>query len=156
MDYCLHDELIEIIKDNGIPCDKIRLEMTESMTSDEEDAIKHNMDEFNVAGIHFYLDDFGTGYSNLERIVSLPFKTIKFDKSLLYKSMDDPILLQLIRNMVEVFKSHGMIVLVEGVENQKQAELSIDLGFEFIQGFNYASPVPIDELPRYFNRKKTS
>ena len=117
--------------------------MTETMTSDEYDAIAHNMEEFNAAGVHFYLDDFGTGYSNLERIVSLPFRTIKFDKSLLYKSMDDPILLRLIQNMVDVFKSHGLVVLVEGVENQKQAELSIRLGFEYIQGFNYAAPVPI-------------
>ena len=153
MDYCLHDELMEIINRNGIPYHKIRLEMTESMTSDEIEAINYNMKAFNAKGVHFYLDDFGTGYSNLERIVSLPFKTIKFDKSLLYKSMDDPILLRLIQNMVDVFKSHGLIVLVEGVENQKQAELSIRLGFEFIQGFNYAAPVPINSLPNFFDRK---
>ena len=153
MDYCLHDELIEIIKSNGIPCNRIRLEMTESMTSDEIDAISHNMLEFNAAGIHFYLDDFGTGYSNLERIVSLPFKTIKFDKSLLYKSMDDPILMQLIQNMVDVFKSHGLVVLVEGVENNRQAELSIGLGFEYIQGFNYSAPVPISKMEDFFEKK---
>lgn len=156
MDYCLHDELMEIIDRNGIPYNKIRLEMTESMTSDEIEAISHNMKEFNAKGVHFYLDDFGTGYSNLERIVSLPFRTIKFDKSLLYKSMDDPILLRLIQNMVDVFKSHGLIVLVEGVENQKQAELSIKLGFEYIQGFNYAAPVPINNLANFFDSKITT
>ena len=154
MDYCLHDELIDIIKKNGISCEKIRLEMTESMTSDEIEAISHNMEEFNAAGVHFYLDDFGTGYSNLERIVSLPFRTIKFDKSLLYKSMDDPILLRLIQNMVDVFKSHGLVVLVEGVENNQQAELSIRLGFEYIQGFNYAAPVPINKLEEFFEPKQ--
>lgn len=154
MDYCLHDELIDIIKRNGISCEKIRLEMTESMTTDEIEAISHNMEEFKAAGVHFYLDDFGTGYSNLERIVSLPFNTIKFDKSLLYKSMDDPILLQLIKNMVEVFKSHGLIVLVEGVENNRQAELSISLGFEYIQGFNYAAPVPIEKVSDFFQAKR--
>lgn len=153
MDYCLHDELIDIIKNNGITCDRIRLEMTESMTSDEIEAISHNMEEFNAAGVHFYLDDFGTGYSNLERIVSLPFRTIKFDKSLLYKSMDDPILLRLIQNMVDVFKSHGLVVLVEGVENNKQAELSIGLGFEYIQGYKYAAPVPINKLEEFFEPK---
>jgi len=153
MDYCLHDELIAIIKKNGVACNKIRLEMTETMTSDEIDAITHNMEEFNAAGVHFYLDDFGTGYSNLEKIVSLPFKTIKFDKTLLYRSMDDPILLQLIQNMVDVFKSHGLVVLVEGVENSPQAELSIKLGFEYIQGFNYAAPVPINQVEEFFGEK---
>jgi len=153
MDYDLHDELIEIIQTNGISCSKIRLEMTETMTNDEIEAIAHNMQEFNAAGIHFYLDDFGTGYSNLERIVSLPFKTIKFDKTLLYKSEDDPILMQLIKNMVEVFKNHGMVVLVEGVENQKQEELSIKLGFEYIQGYRFAKPIPVGNVESYFEKK---
>ena len=35
--------------------------------------------------IRLALDDFGTGYSSLERVINCPFKTIKFDKSLLYK-----------------------------------------------------------------------
>ena len=155
-DYSLYDELIEIINFNCVPYNKIRLELTESMTSDEVDAINYNMEAFDAKGVHFYLDDFGTGYSNLERIVSLPFKTIKFDKSLLYKSMDDPILLRLIQNMVDVFKSHGLIVLVEGVENQKQADHSIKLGFEFIQGYNYAAPVPINSLTNFFESKRIS
>lgn len=153
MDYDLHDELIEIITMNGVPCDKIRLEMTETMTTDEMEAIAHNMLEFNQAGIHFYLDDFGTGYSNLERIVSLPFKTIKFDKSLLYKSEDDPILMQLIKNMVDVFKNHGLVVLIEGVESQQQEDLSIRLGFEFIQGYRFAEPVPVNKVEDYFEKK---
>ena len=69
--------------------------------------------------------------------------------------MDDPILLRLIQNMVDVFKSHGLVVLVEGVENQKQAELSIRLGFEYIQGFNYAAPVPISNITDFFDAKKS-
>ncbi|MBR5951975.1 MAG: EAL domain-containing protein, partial [Pseudobutyrivibrio sp.] len=153
MDYNLHDELIEIIKSNGVPCEKIRLEMTETMTSDEFDAIAHNMEEFNNAGVHFYLDDFGTGYSNLERIVSLPFKTIKFDKTLLYKSEDDPILMQLIQNMVDMFKNHGLVVLVEGVESEKQEMLSIKLGFEYIQGYRFAKPVPVETVQEFFEKK---
>lgn len=153
MDYNLHDELIEIIKSNGVSCDKIRLEMTETMTSDEFEAIAHNMEEFNRAGVHFYLDDFGTGYSNLERIVSLPFKTIKFDKTLLYKSEDDPILMQLIKNMVDVFKNHGLVVLVEGVESEKQEALSIKLGFEYIQGYRFSKPVPVSTVQNFFEAK---
>ncbi|MCR4695325.1 MAG: EAL domain-containing protein [Pseudobutyrivibrio sp.] len=153
MDYDLHDELLEIIEHNGISSEKIRLEMTESMTSAEIDAITHNMREFNKAGIHFYLDDFGTGYSNLERIISLPFKTIKFDKSLLYKSEDDPILRQLIVNMVEVFKSHGMVVLIEGVETDNQSDISVEIGFEYIQGFKYAMPLPINDVVNFFDKK---
>ena len=118
--------MLEIIEHNGIKPDKIRLELTESMSHDELDAVAHNMEQFNRAGVKFYLDDFGTGYSNLERIVSLPFKTIKFDKSLLYKSLDDPILLQLIENMVDVFKSHELAPLIEGVENEAQARENAD------------------------------
>lgn len=72
---------------------------------------------------------------------------------MLYKSLDDPILLQLIENMVDVFKSHELAPLIEGVENEAQAALSKRLGFEYIQGYNFSPPVPMDEIEGFFEKK---
>ncbi len=82
-DNNLHNELLGIIKDNHIECSKVRFELTESAMINDHDAVTSNMEILHNAGIRFYLDDFGTGYSNLERIITLPFMTIKFDKSIL-------------------------------------------------------------------------
>ena len=149
----LHQELLSIIHKNGIDCSKICLELTESAMFEDYDTVLLNIKKLREAGVQFYLDDFGTGYSNLERILTCPFKTIKFDKSLLYKSMDDKVIRDLMVSMVDVFKRQGLLLLVEGVENENQSKYSIDKGFNYIQGYNYAKPLPIEKLTDFFTPK---
>ena len=148
----LHKELMNIIRSNGIDSSKIRLELTESATVHNLDTVVDNMEALNRRGVRFYLDDFGTGYSNLERIVSMPFMTIKFDKSILYKAMKDDNLRELVTSMVQIFKKKGMNMLIEGVENEEQTRFSIDTGFDYIQGYHFARPVPVPELTGYFQK----
>jgi EAL domain-containing protein (putative c-di-GMP-specific phosphodiesterase class I) len=148
--YKLHSELLEIIKKNKISPSKIRLELTESTMYDDYAAVLHNMSKLKMEGVEFYLDDFGTGYSNLERIISCPFRTIKFDKSLLYKAIEDRNLNALVISMVQVFKQQGIVLLMEGVENEKQRDYTIKAGFDYIQGYFYSKPVPIAKLKDVF------
>lgn len=150
----LADEVLEIIRKYDVDPSKIRLELTESAVVDDNNNLRKNMYNMREKGISFYLDDFGTGYSAMSRVIDLPFKTIKFDKSLLYQSIDDDRMDTIISNMIETLKRSGINTLVEGVESPDQNEYSISHGFDFIQGFHYAKPVPISELRNYFERKK--
>jgi EAL domain-containing protein (putative c-di-GMP-specific phosphodiesterase class I) len=146
----LHKELLEIIKTNNIPYGKIRIELTESAMSGDYETLIDNVEKLRAVGIQFYLDDFGTGYSNLERILGCPFNTIKFDKSLLYKSIDDSRMDDLIVSMTQVFKKQGFTLLVEGVETDEQTNYCVKRGFSYIQGYKYAKPQPIEQLTDYF------
>jgi EAL domain-containing protein (putative c-di-GMP-specific phosphodiesterase class I) len=147
------EDLIEIIEKYDIDMAKIRLEITESAMFENFDMAKDNMTVLTKAGIQFYLDDFGTGYSSLERVMNCPFKTIKFDKTLLYKSLDDDRMDDIVTYMIEVFKKNGFITLVEGVEDECQNQYSVERGFDYIQGYHYAKPEPIEEMRKYFTRK---
>jgi EAL domain-containing protein (putative c-di-GMP-specific phosphodiesterase class I) len=146
----LHKELLEIIDANNVSHDKIRIELTESAMSSNYETLINNVEKLRAAGIQFYLDDFGTGYSNLERILGCPFNTIKFDKSLLYKSIDDSRMDDLIVSMTQVFKKQGFTLLVEGVETDEQTNYCVQRGFAYIQGYKYAKPKPIEQLTKYF------
>lgn len=148
----LFDELMNIINTNGIKPQHIRLELTESAIFDDFNMVINNMEKFNKSGIKFYLDDFGTGYSNLERIIGCPFFTIKFDKSLLYKSIDNSAVSDIVSHLTSVFKKQGFVLLIEGVENDEQADYSINKGFDYIQGYKYAKPQPVIKLREYFNK----
>ena len=149
----MNEDLIEIIEKYDIDSSKIRLEITESAMFENFDVAKENMNVLTKAGIQFYLDDFGTGYSSLERVMNCPFKTIKFDKTLLYKSLDDDRMDDIMTYMIEVFKKNGFITLVEGVEDESQNQYSMERGFDYIQGYHYAKPEPIEEMRKYFTRK---
>ena len=106
-----------------------------------------------MEGIQLYMDDFGTGYSNLERVLDIPVQTIKFDKSLLYKSLQDERVDDIVSYMIDIFKKNGFITLIEGVENESQKNYSINRGFDYIQGYHYAKPAPIEALGKYFTKK---
>lgn len=143
-------DVLRIIRNNEIVPTKIRLELTESMMIENYEAVMYNMVQLNQSGIEFYLDDFGTGYSNFERIINCPFHTIKFDKTMLYRALDDESMNDLMTYMVRLFKKQGLKMLVEGVEDEVQNKYSIEHGFDYIQGYKYAKPQPMDELVNYF------
>lgn len=147
-------DVLQIVRDNNIEPTKIRLELTESTMIENYEAVMYNMVQLNQSGIKFYLDDFGTGYSNIERIIKCPFNTIKFDKSILYKALDDESMADLMTYMVQIFKKQGLEMLIEGVEDDVQNQYSIEHGFDYIQGYKYAKPQPIDELESFFSCKK--
>ena len=148
------DDLIEIIEKNGIDPSKVRLEVTESSMYENADVVASNMQSMSDEGISFYLDDFGTGYSNFDRLTSGDFHTIKFDKTILYKAMEDENTEEMIHALIHMLKESNISPLVEGVETEEQKQFSIKHGFDYIQGFNYAKPVPIDKLSEYFTKKK--
>lgn len=150
----LANEILDIIKKFEVDPKKIRLELTESAVADDNNSLRNNMYLLRQEGISFYLDDFGTGYSAMSRVIDLPFRIIKFDKSLLYQSIDDERMDGIVTNMIDTLKSSGINTLVEGVESDAHKDYSITHGFDYIQGYHYAKPVPISELRNYFAKKK--
>ncbi|MBQ3797004.1 MAG: EAL domain-containing protein [Butyrivibrio sp.] len=148
-----HKELFDIINRYEFDVSKIRLELTESAMLESYEIANDNMQALTRAGVQFFLDDFGTGYSSLERVMNCPFKTIKFDRTLLYKSLDDERMNDIMSYMIEVFKKNGFVTLVEGVEDESQNQYSVEHGFDYIQGYHYAKPGPIEDVKKYFNRK---
>ena len=151
----MYQDYLEIIERYDIDVSKIRMEITETAMFENYEQASDNMKILNKEGIQLYLDDFGTGYSSLERIMNCPVKTIKFDKSILYKSLDDDRMDDILTYMIEVLKKNGFITLVEGVEDESQNQYSVNRGFDFIQGYHYAKPGPIEDLKNYFNRKSS-
>jgi EAL domain-containing protein (putative c-di-GMP-specific phosphodiesterase class I) len=149
----MYQDFLDIIEKYDIDMGKIRMEITETAMFENYDMAQRNMEILDKEGIQLYLDDFGTGYSSLERVINCPVKTIKFDKTLLYKSLDDNRMDDILTYMIEVFKKNGFVTLVEGVEDESQEQFSVDKGFDFIQGYHFAKPEPIEELKNFFSRK---
>lgn len=149
-DDSIFDEIVRILYQHEVDPSYLRIEITESAMIEDSSRILENIMRLHNFGIQFYLDDFGTGYSNFERIVNLPFDIIKFDKSILYKAMDDERMDDMLSSMVSLFKKNGFRTLVEGVETEEHARYSVDHGLEYLQGYHYSRPIPIEELTQFF------
>ena len=143
-EFC--DDINRIIGENGVPGDKIAIELTESRSEADFVIMKEKIEELRRQGIKFYLDDFGTGYSNMERIMELPFDIIKFDRSLVIASGTDERSERIVENLANMFRDMDYSVLYEGVEDDVDEQRCRVMSASYLQGYKYSRPVPIDQL----------
>ncbi|MBQ0039668.1 MAG: EAL domain-containing protein [Treponema sp.] len=148
------DFVFSTIEKYGIKPENIIMEITESILIDDFELVRQRMEEFVKAGIVFYLDDFGTGFSNFVNVIRLPFYTIKIDRSFVLMMEKDEEMEKLVRNLVSTFKDSNLKILVEGVENSRQDQLVKKAGVDYIQGFLYSKPLPMDVYLKLLREQK--
>ncbi|MCR5726575.1 MAG: EAL domain-containing protein [Lachnospiraceae bacterium] len=139
-----------IIKENGIAPEQLAIEITETQSESEFELIKQRISELKETGIKFYLDDFGTGYSNFERIMELPFDIVKFDRSLVIASGNNMKYRTMVSHLANMFNKLHYFVLFEGVENYDDEVRCISMNANYLQGYKYSKPIPIEQLDEYF------
>lgn len=132
------------IEKYGISPRNIIIEITESIFIDDLETVKLRMEEFVKGGIIFYLDDFGTGFSNFANVIRLPFYTIKIDRSFVLMMEKDEEMLKLVKNLIATFRDSNLKILIEGVETEIQDKLVKSAGVDYIQGFLYSKPLPMN------------
>lgn len=149
-DFC--DNVKKIVSESGIPFEKVAIEITESQNESDFMMVKEKLTELKDSGITFYLDDFGTGYSNFERIMELPFDIIKFDRSLVIASNNDPKSETMVQYLAHMFTDMNYAILYEGVENEKDEALCRKMYARYLQGYKYSKPIPIERLTEFFEK----
>ena len=145
------DEVKSIIDQNGLEYDKIAVEITESRSEADFNLMKQRVIQLQDLGIKFYLDDFGTGYSNFERIMEIPFDIIKFDRSMLMESHRSTSSQYMVKTFANMFNDLRYAVLFEGVENDSDEDRCIMMKAQYLQGYKYSKPIPIEELRRFLS-----
>jgi len=144
------DEILEIIEKNGVSPSKIGIELTESQTERDFEIVKQRMEILHNAGMTLYLDDVGTGYSNLDRIVHYEVDVVKFDRFFLLEAEKSEKIVNMISHLSQAFKNLDYKILYEGVETETQEALCLKCEADYIQGFKYSKPIPIEELGKFF------
>ena len=99
-----------------------------------------------------YLDDFGSGYSNLDRIFGINFDVIKFDRSLLQFANDTALGNTVLSYFAGMLYSLGYTLLFEGVETELQEQICKKNRANYLQGFRYSKPIPIEQLKDYLTK----
>ena len=140
------DTVLNTIKKYNIRPQNIIMEITESIFIESFEAIRLRMEQLAKEGIIFYLDDFGTGFSNFANVITLPFSTIKIDRSFVLMMEKSEKMSSLVNSLIKTFKDNGLKILVEGVETENQDSLVKKAGTDYIQGFLYERPLPASEV----------
>ena len=150
LDPNLPKDLIARAKAKGVALSRINFEITESAFINL-DYLRKQMEHLIEAGGSFSLDDFGTGYSDLARVTSLPFKSIKFDISLVrsYCSGQNTFLPYLSKAV----KNNKRMIVAEGIEDADIEKKVSDLGIDFGQGYHYSKVLPPDEFVEFIKNQ---
>lgn len=146
-----YDDIMRILSGYQFDRTRIAFEITESLDAEHLDDIRVILQEFRDIGIKIYLDDFGTGYSNLEHITNLPIDVVKFDKSLVDSSGYSERSKYLVESMSNMFHSIGYQLLYEGIETAPDQERCIGMQAQYLQGYRYSKPIPIEKLADFIN-----
>lgn len=142
----LFEEYATIVKEYGVAPDRVNLEITETDSVDKKMSILNNMQVMRELGFHFSLDDFGTGESNLGYIIDMPVSVIKFDRDITQKAMVDDKALTIVRNVIKMVHDLNINVVVEGVETKEDLDMCRSLNADYIQGYYFSKPLPMDEF----------
>ncbi|MBQ3381282.1 MAG: EAL domain-containing protein [Oscillospiraceae bacterium] len=144
---CMNPELrtrfVDILSRYRVPPPFIHLEITEASMIDYT-VLTEQMNELRNRGFCFVLDDYGSGYSNLSRLQRLPFTGIKLDMEIVRSHCQDPN--PVLPTLVRVFRERGLSITAEGIETDAVAEEMTAIGCDYLQGYLFSRPVPMDEF----------
>lgn len=142
-----------IMEQEGVDASMVTLEITETAASGNKEIASDFMNKLVSLGYKFAVDDYGTGYSNIERTISLPFDSVKIDKSLFYMAMEQEKIHYLLEHTIMIFHDMGFKVVVEGAETKEHIDALHEMKIDYIQGYYYSRPLPLQQYVEFLKEK---
>ncbi len=125
---------------SALPAERLEVEITESLFLESSDATRAILNSLRELGVRIALDDFGTGYSSLSYLRSYPFDKIKIDQCFIRDIQSGNDSLAIIKSVIGLGHSLGMITTAEGVETAAQLEKLREAGCSEAQGYYFFRP----------------
>lgn len=134
-----------------VPCPKecLEFELLESIVLNQVERVSRVVEQIKEFGCGCSLDDFGSGFSSFSVLTNAELDALKIDRSL-FQNETDPRERVLIRHIVETAKELNMKVIAEGVETSGYVEFLKELDCDYIQGYVFYRPMPVEEFEEKF------
>lgn len=137
----LVDQIEQILYECGVAPFNLRLELTESVTMEDEERAARVLGELKTLGVRLCMDDFGTGYSSLSYLRRLSLDVLKIDRSFVSDIVSNTESREIVKTILRLGKNLGIEVVAEGVETAEQVSLLQSLGCEYAQGYFFSEPL---------------
>lgn len=147
----LPDKLAQMCREQGVPCEQIELEVTESLFANYNDGCEEIIASLRQRGFRIALDDFGAGYSSLSYLRRFQVDKVKLDKG--FSSRDSTKeSMAIIRAAVMLAHALNLEVIAEGIETREQEQIARQGGCDGFQGFRFGPAMSAQELSKHINR----
>ena len=147
--------IFSLLEKYQIPEHLIKIEITESAYTENNNRISHAVNTFRNRGLVVMMDDFGCGYSSLNMLKNIPVDVLKLDMRFLqFKEEERQKSANILEAIVNMAGLLHLPIVVEGVENESQEKFVQKLGCRYIQGFYYYKPLPIKKFEELLRDKR--
>jgi EAL domain-containing protein (putative c-di-GMP-specific phosphodiesterase class I) len=136
---------LELLR-NELPPRALAIEITETALIVDMDRAVSAVAEIREIGVNISLDDFGTAYSSLTWLRRLPIDKIKIDRAFVAGIEREACDLAIVKSVIQLAKAFKHEVVAEGVETPGQLSILRELGVDYVQGFLFARPAPLETL----------
>jgi len=141
----LAKEIVELIDAYQLQPEWLNLEITETASINAQKMILRNMQQLQAHGLSFSLDDFGKGESNLMYVVDMPFQYLKLDMDMTKAYQSNPKAQSVVQAVVQMAHGMGLKLIAEGIETAEELHSMEALGIDYIQGYYFSKPLPVEE-----------
>lgn len=142
----------EVFKRYDIGGKNICIELLESVVLNDWEQLNKITSGIEALGFDCALDDFGSGFSSFDIFANVALSEIKLDHSL-FKNFNNEKEHILLKFLIELAHNFGMRVVAEGIETKEYADYLKEIHCDFIQGYYYYKPMPIEEFEDTFIKK---
>lgn len=141
--------LLGLLKEFDLPCDLLKVEITESTYAENNDKIIRTVKQLRDANLWVMMDDFGSGYSSLNMLKSIAVDVLKMDMRFLEISdQEEEKGISILESVINMARQMQVPIIVEGVETQKQESFLLKMGCRYSQGYYYYRPMPISDFEK--------
>ena len=152
----LVDTLTQALADFGVAPHELEIELTESVLMTDTETTQRIVERLHGLGLRLVVDDFGTGYSSLSYLKHLRPSKIKIDRSFVRDLPADDDDRVLVRAIVQLARTLGIVVVAEGVETEAQREFLCGIGCNVLQGFLISRPQPAADFAGFVRSRASA
>ena len=105
--------------------------------------LQNILKKFKEYGMKVALDDVGIGFSTVDTISRLAPDIVKIDRNLISLCDSNENKLHKIKEIVDVSKLHGALILAEGIERAEEWVACKSLGVQLVQGYLFGKPLAV-------------
>lgn len=142
----LVEQVASTLRETGLPAERLKLEITESMMLQDGEHAAAVMRELKRLGVQLAIDDFGTGYCSLSYLKRFPIDTLKIDRTFISGLGSNQQDTAIVRAVVAFAEALAVSVTGEGIETADQLAQLYALNCTRGQGYYFGRPLASDAI----------
>lgn len=130
----------QLVESYGLSKDRIIFEITEETVVTDYKLFCRALEYYRGQGYKIAIDDFGVGYGGLKMLANIEPDFVKIDRHFVSNIDRTIVRLNLVDSIATACHRMGIKVIAEGIENEADLHVVLDLGIELLQGYHLGMP----------------